>query len=89
MTAAVETSSNTPSPTLALDAPDSIVIGSRAYRAANNGELVTLIVTFPAGAPRLSYAVVRVNSQRLNAAMTGLRDGEDAAHGWAVGVYVP
>ncbi len=85
--AAVDAS--TPTPTIAITAKDTIVVGGQPFPAVNSGGTVTVRVTFPPGATPPSFAAVRVASQRLNASRTGLRAGEDNSHGWVIGVYVP
>lgn len=76
-------------PTVTFDGGSTILAGGKSYPAVNNGRTITLTVTFPAGAPEYDFAVIHVWSERLNAALSGPRAGEDVDHGWAVGVYIP
>ena len=45
--------------------------------------------TGPAGFTTAAHAAFPTLSERLNAALSGPRAGEDVDHGWAVGVYIP
>jgi hypothetical protein len=76
-------------PTLTLDASDSIaVLGARSPAVAN-GSTLALRVSFPPGAPRFSWAIIKVLSLRLNGTSGIARPGEDLGHPWVIGVYIP
>jgi hypothetical protein len=76
-------------PTLTLDTSDSIAVLGARSPAARNGSTLTLSVSFPSGAPRSSWAVIKVLSLRLNGASGTTRPGEDLGHPWVIGVYIP
>lgn len=76
-------------PALTLSATSSTIVGGAAFPTLNDGRVATLGVTFPPGSPPGSYATILIHSFRFDASGERPPPGEDYAHTWAVGVWVP
>jgi hypothetical protein len=71
-----------------LVSPTTTSIGSHVYNTTNNGRMLTLHVTIPAGVSSGWYAVAEIWSAHRDAAGNTL-PGEDIDHEGLVGFYVP
>ena len=76
-------------PALTLNGTGSTIVGGSAFPTLNDGRVVTLGVTFPPGSPPGSYATILIHSFRFDASGQRPPPGEDYAHSWVVGVWVP
>jgi hypothetical protein len=72
-----------------LTCPDTLTIGTARYCGLNSGKTATVHVTLPPGASSKSYFTVRVVSLRFGPNGERPPYGEDYAHRWIFGVYVP
>ena len=77
------------SPTVSLTgATDSLALGSRYIYAINSGRALTLHVSMLSGSPG-AWATIKISSIRYDANGQRPPAGDDYAHYWTVGVYVP
>jgi hypothetical protein len=75
-------------PTLTLTGGDSTNTTGVLFHTINNGGALTLTVTFPAGTPPGSWAVIQLHSIGHDAAGQRPPPGDDYAHLWTLGVWV-